>query len=105
MGKSQYYNYNPKMKFFKNIISGIVDKRVDERINELVKSDDFFTLRDVPDNEAKGEISDFILKERDSGNTQLTTLDFVLKLKIQGPQVEKILDKFESENKIEEVDA
>lgn len=93
------------MRFINNIVSGLVDKRVDERINEIIKSDDFLVFRDISDKEAKKEITKFILQKKDEGVTQLTTFDFVLKLKIPAVQVERIIEKFEKEKRVEEINA
>ncbi len=91
------------MNILKNIISGFVDKRVDERINEIIKCEDVLTFRKISDKEAKKEIASFILEKKEEGVTQLSILDFVLNLKIPAPQVETILEKFEKEKKVEEI--
>jgi len=91
------------MKFLQRIVSGFIDKRVDERINEIVKSEDIFQFRDISDKQAEKEIKEFILDKKAEDITELSTFDFVLKLKIPAIQIEKILDKFKKQNKIKEI--
>lgn len=85
-----------------SIIKNYIDKRVDERINEIINND-ALELRDISESEAKREISSFILEKKNEGATQLSTLDFVLNLKIPAEQVDRILENYERENKIREI--
>lgn len=86
-----------------SFIAKKIDSRVDERLNELIKSEDFLSFRKLTDKQAKKEISDFILAQKSEGTTQLTIFDIVLKLKLPAQQVEKIMDGFEREKKVKEV--
>lgn len=88
-------------KFFRREI----DTRVDERINEILHSNvgDDFTLRQVSGEEARREISSFILRKKAKGITRLSTLDFVLSLRIPPTQVEDVLEDFKKEQKVTEV--
>jgi len=89
----------------KSILQNFIDKRVDRRINEIIKSDDSFELRNVPDSKAESEISSFILEKKQGGITRLSILDFVLNLSLPAKQVSRILEQFEAENRLTSVDA
>lgn len=84
-------------------LQNTIDKRVDERINEIIKSNRDFEPRDISDEEAREEISDFILEQKRAGNLHLTTLDFVLNLRLPAEQAERILEEFKSEHKVKEI--
>jgi hypothetical protein len=85
-----------------SIFKNYIDKRVDERVNEII-SDDTFELRDISDREAKQEMSSFILQKKNSGITKLSTMDFVLNLRIPSGKVEKILEEYKKEKKVQEI--
>jgi len=86
-----------------SIFRKVIDSRVDERIKEIINSGKSFEFRDISEEEAKKEISLFIMENKNNGVARLSTLDFVLSLRIPAPQVEKILDIFVKENKIKEL--
>ena len=88
---------------FDSLLNKKIDERVDERLNELIKSEELFSFRKISDKQAREEITQFIIKNKEEGKTQLSTLDFVLNTKLPAPQVEKILGEFEKEKKIAEV--
>lgn len=87
-----------------NFFQRIIDRRVDDRINEILNSGDNFEFQDISDSEAKDKISSFIVKNGKEGITQLGTLDFVLNLRLPAQQVEKVLYDFEKEERIKEVE-
>jgi len=89
------------MSFFK----GFIEKRVDERINEILKSGGDFNLRELSDKKAKEEITSFILENKERGVKQLSTLDFVLNLKLPAEQVNRILEVFKKQKQLKEVNA
>lgn len=68
-------------------------------------SDDTLKFRDISKSTAKKEISSFILKEKERGVKRISILDVVLKTKIPAKQVESVLEDFEEENKIKEINA
>ena len=89
---------------FSNFFQGVIDKRVDERIAEILKGSGDFEFKKVSDSEAKEEISSFIKRKHDENVTQLSTLDFVLNLRLPAEQVERILERFEKEKKVKEIE-
>lgn len=88
-----------------SVFKHIIDKRVDERINEILKSRRDFKFRKISDAKARKEISSFILEKKSESITKLSILDFVLSLRLPAEQVSKILDGFEKEKKIKEINA
>lgn len=86
-----------------SILKNLIDKRVDERINQIIGNNDVFDFKNISDNKAQKEISDFIISKREEGIIKLSTLDFVLNLKLPAEQIEKILGIFKSQHKIKEV--
>lgn len=87
-----------------NFFQRIIDRRVDDRINEILNSGDNFEFQDISDSEARDKISSFIVRKKKEGITQLGTLDFVLNLRLPAQQVEKILDDFEKEERVKAVE-
>ncbi len=87
-----------------SFIKKFIDKKVDERINEII-SNDTLSFRDISNRDAQKEISSFILEKREVGITKLSTLDFVLNLKLPAQQVENILDVFKKNKKLKEINA
>ncbi len=86
-----------------SIFKNYIDKRVDERINEII-SNDTLEFRDISNKEAKQEISAFILQKKENGITKLSTLDFVLNLKLPAEQIDDILERYEKKKKIKELE-
>jgi len=86
------------ISLFKNYI----DKRVDKRINEII-NDDTLSFRNISDSKARQEMSSFIVEKKDRGVTKLSTLDFVLSLKLPAEQIEKVLDNYKKEKRIKEI--
>ena len=87
-----------------DFLKNIIDKRVDKRINEILKSDSDFSPRNIPDEKARKEMTDFILEKKRESITRLSVLDFVMNLKLPADQVSRIIEDFKSENKLKEID-
>ena len=80
----------------------IIENRVDKRINDIIRSDDTLVFRAVSDEEAREEISSFIIHKKSEGITRLSVLDFVLNLKLPADQVEGVLEEFEQKGRLTE---
>ena len=87
-----------------SFIKHIIDKRVDQRINEIIH-DDSLEFKTISNSKAKKEISSFILENKEKSITKLSTLDFVLNLRLPADQVEDVLGNFKKEKKLKEVNA
>lgn len=87
--------------FFKDV----VDRRVDERINEILSREEMFTFRELPQPKVNKEVSSYILEKKKEGVTTLSTLDFVFGLKIPADKIEVALDRLQREKKVKELDS
>jgi hypothetical protein len=85
--------------FFK----GAVDRRVDERMNELLTGNSDFHFIDIDDRNATKIMSDYILEQKKKNNNELTTYDFVINLRLPAKQVDNIIENFERQNLVKEV--
>lgn len=85
-----------------SIFKNYIDKRVDERIKEII-TDDTLEFRDISNKKAEQEISSFILQKKQNGITNLSTLDFVLNLKLPAEQIDDILEKYTKNKKVKEL--
>lgn len=87
-----------------NVLQSLINKRVDTRFDERM-DDMLFSLtsRRVPNEQAKKEMRDFILQQKELGNTKLSVLDLMLGLNLPAGQVQNILDVLEAEEKIKEI--
>lgn len=89
------------MNVFQSLINKRVDTRFDERMGDMLFS---LTSRRVSNEQAKKEMRDFILQQKELGNTKLSVLDLMLGLNLPANQVQNILDTMEAEEKIKEIE-
>jgi hypothetical protein len=88
-----------------SFLNKIIDERVDQRIHEVINNDCLFAFRKINNDDAKKEISTFILNNKSNNITQLSTIDFVLNLKLPADQIEEILEQYKKEDKLKEINA
>jgi hypothetical protein len=86
-----------------SFIENFIAKKVDERINEIINDDSTLEFKNISDEKAKKEISSFILQKKQNGITKLSTLDFVLNLKLPAEQIEEVLDDFKKSKMVREI--
>lgn len=90
------------MKLLDKYISRRVDKRFEQKMKEMMCSTSL-SVREVSDDRAKKDIEDFIHLQQKKGNKELSFLDFVASLNLPANQVQNILDSFENEHRIKEI--
>jgi len=86
--------------FFKDAIN----RRVDERLNNVLVSNTDFHFIDIDNKNAERVMTDFILEQQKKNNTELSTYDFVVNLRLPASQVSTILGEFEKKNLVNEVE-
>ena len=86
-----------------NFLKNVIDRRVDERIGQVLNGTGDFHFIELDDKNAEKIIADFILEQKDKNNTELSTYDFVSNLRLPASQVDSILGKFKMENLVKEV--
>jgi len=59
---------------------------------------------DINDEQAESIISDFILKEKKRGITELSTYEISQRLNIWAEQVERVMNKFQKDKKVKEIE-
>lgn len=87
---------------FKFIINTI-NRRVDERLDKVLSSDSSIHLINLDDKNAEKVITEYIVKQKENGNTELSIYDFVTNLRLPASQVDTILGKFEAKKLIKEI--
>lgn len=76
---------------------------VDKRIRDVLKSERGEEFLHVSDPTAEKLLGGFIVEQRDKGVKTLSTMEIVLNLKLPAEQAEKIMGKFEQQNRIKEI--
>ena len=84
-------------------IRDTINRRVDERMNEILGASEVLAFRDISDEKAYKEVSSYILEKKKEGVTQLSTLDVVLGLKIPADKVELVMEDLEKNKKVKEI--
>lgn len=81
----------------------IIERKVKERVDELLAAKETLKFKEVSKAEAKKEITSFILGQHKEGIFKVSILDIVLNLKLPASQVENIMDDFVKKNKVKEL--
>jgi hypothetical protein len=59
--------------------------------------------RKLSQKEVENRVDKFISLRQSKGDTTISALDLVLKLKIPAPQIENVLEKFQKERNLREI--
>lgn len=59
--------------------------------------------RKLSQREVENQVEKFISLKQSKGYTTISTLDLVLKLRIPAPQIENVLEKFQKERNLREI--
>ena len=81
----------------------IIERKVKERLDELLAARETLKFKEVSKVEAKKEITSFILEQHKEGIFKISILDIVLNLKLPASQVEEIMDSFVKKGKAKEL--
>ena len=96
-------NFCQIKEFLDDWMEEAVDRKVNERINEILEKRGAFEFRKLSMNEAKKETSSFIIEKYKEGIFQLSVLDIVLNLRLPAEQVEDIMEGFKKARKVKEL--
>src|SRR3990167_2338411 len=91
---------NTMLNFF---FGNAINRRVDERLDELLTGNTAFHFIDVDDKSAEKIISDFIVEQKEKDNNVLSIYDFVANLHLPASQIGMVLGKFEERDLVKEV--
>lgn len=84
-------------------LASVVEKLVEEKVEEILKRKIGIKFREVSDAVAKKEISDLFITKLAQGITRIDVLDVVMSLNLPGTQVEKIFNDFIKGNYVKEL--
>lgn len=81
-----------------------LERIVYKKLEEVLKAYKILIeYRNIPDDLAKKEITEFILDKRKEGIIQISVFDVISSLQLPPEQVDRIMEEFEKEGKISEV--
>ena len=89
---------------FSYLFRDAIDRRVDEKLNELLIGNSTFHFLKLDDKNAEKVIADFIIEQKEKNNTELSTYDFVMNLRLPASQVDSVLGEFEKKKLVSEVE-
>ena len=84
-------------------IEEIIDRKVQEKLDTLLKEKTIMNFRAISETEALKEIKSFLLKKKAKGIFRVSVLDLILELKLPGEQVDNIMSKFIEGGSVKEI--
>jgi len=84
----------------REMVAKLANELVKERLDKFLREKEIIEFRRVNDVLAQEEITKFILQMKERGVFKISILDIVMNLNLFPEQIEKIMTKFEKEEKV-----